>query len=220
MNLNEKVIKIKNDSKNRSLFIENHQSFIIGKVTKVTNRYISKETDDEFIIGLEAFDEAISKFDSNKGNFLPFADRVIRSRITDWLRKEKRRQEREIDLGDYDLVDTKELEYEVILKDEVFNFKNELAQFEITFDDLVTKAPKKEKTRKKVTLIGSEASKKESIVKKLFQTKKLPMKEIQSFVNTTIKVLKTHRDFIISVMVIKTKKFDLVANFLIEAEER
>ncbi|MCH4889730.1 hypothetical protein EZV73_19260 [Acidaminobacter sp. JC074] len=219
MNINEQIKEIKDDNDKRSLFIETHQPFIIGKITRTTNRYVRKETDEVFLVGLEAFNEAITRFDESKGNFLPFAGQVIQSRITDWMRKEKKRQDRETRLGDYDPVDTKDLEYEVLLKDEVFNFKNELSQFQITFDDLVTKAPKKEKTRKKVTTIGTKASQKESIVTKLFKTRKLPMKEIQSFVKTTLRILKTHRDFIISVMIIKVKKFDLVANFLIESEE-
>lgn len=217
MNINEKVNTIKTNEKDRNLFIKNHMSFVIGKVTKITGRYINKETDDAFIIGLEAFDEAITKFDSEKGNFLPFADLVIRSKVTDWLRK-KQKETLTVELDDQ-IEDKSRIEDEIILKDEVFRLKNELAQFEITFDDLVEKAPKKAKTKKKVTAIGVKASMSTSIVMKMFKMKALPMKDIQSFVDTTLRIIKTHRDFIISVIVIKAKHFDLVEKFLIDTEE-
>jgi RNA polymerase sigma factor len=220
VNLNETVKELQINNNERSQFIESHIPFIIGKVTKVTNRYISKESDDEFIIGLNAFDEAINRFDPDKGNFLPYADKVIRSRVTDFLRKEHKHHENLESINEYDVADGNDLEYDVILKDEVFRLKKELSYFGITFDDLVEKAPKKGKTLKKVTGIGRKAADEDSIVAKLFKTRKLPMTDISKLVKTTMRVLKTHRDFIISVMVIITKKFNIVGDFLLETEER
>lgn len=220
MILNTKVIRVKHDESKRNQFIEEHIPFVIGKVSKITNRYICTEEDDAFVIGLEAFDEAISRFDSDKGNFLPFAEQVIRSRVTDWMRKEKRLRDRTTTIQQKEISDSSDLEYEFILRDEIFNLKKELAMFNVTFDDLVEKAPKKRKTLRKVTGIGKEASNSKSIVKKLFATRKLPMKDISDYVEVTLRIIKTHRDFIISVMVIKIKKFNLVDNFLIETEER
>jgi RNA polymerase sigma factor len=219
MNLNEKVSYIKIENKDRSLFIEEHQNFIIGKVTKITNRYISKENDEAFLIGLEAFNEAITRFESAKGNFLPFAGFVIQSRITDWMRKEKKNRERYLPLNHDEIADGGDLEFDFLLKEEVFNMKYELTQFGITFDDLVDIAPKKLKTLRKVTTIGRDASKNQMIVKTLYKTRKLPMNDISTLVRTTLKVLKTHRDFIVTVMVVITKKFEIVGSFLLETEE-
>ncbi len=52
------------------------------------------------------------------------------------------------------------------------------------------------------------------------QQKKLPMKAISTLLNVTTRILKTHRNFIVSVMVIINEKYQLINGYLLEAEDR
>ncbi len=173
MNINDKVIVLQNNEEGISQFIEEHIPFVIGKVSKATNRYIRRESDETFVVGLEAFHEAIQKYDINKGMFLSFANQVIKSRLIDWMRKEKSFNDRHVSIGDDDLRDSSDLEEEVMLKEEVYECKQKLAQFGVTFDDLVDQAPQKGKTLRKITDIGRQASKDSQIVDQLYATKKI-----------------------------------------------
>ena len=75
------------DLEERNKLIEDYIPFIIKTVSKQLNRYIETENSDEFSIGLIAFNEAIEKYNSDKGIFLKFAELVISNRIKDNLRK-------------------------------------------------------------------------------------------------------------------------------------
>ncbi|WP_425328875.1 sigma-70 family RNA polymerase sigma factor [Ruoffia tabacinasalis] len=70
--------------------IEKHYGFIIKVVSETTNRYVNVQNDDAFSIALLAFKEAVEKYDESKGSLLNFVKVVIRSRVIDYLRKEKR----------------------------------------------------------------------------------------------------------------------------------
>ncbi len=54
-------------------------------------RYLKRSvttSDDEYIIAMMAFGDAIDGYNENKGNFLGFAKTVIRNRIIDSIRRE------------------------------------------------------------------------------------------------------------------------------------
>jgi len=61
------------------------------KVTSnATGKYIDTRNSDEFSIALSAFNEAIDKFDIEKGyNFFLFSEQVIRRRLIDYSRSNK-----------------------------------------------------------------------------------------------------------------------------------
>lgn len=78
------------DKQEREKIIEEYIPFIMKTVSTVTNKYIESENSEEYSVGLEAFNEAINKYDSKSGNFISFAKIVISSRTKDYLRKTKK----------------------------------------------------------------------------------------------------------------------------------
>lgn len=88
--INERVMDIKLNSDEKNAFIEEYKPFIAAAVEKTTGRYVSYGNDEELSIGLMAFDEAIIHYDREKGNFLSFAQNIIRRRLIDYYRKEKK----------------------------------------------------------------------------------------------------------------------------------
>lgn len=221
MEINQRIMAIEADDLiHKNELIEAYIPFIIGKVSATTNRYIEKENDEEFLIGLEAFSEAMDRYDEEKGNFLGFAERVIRSRVTDWMRQQKR-QTRHVDFTDtLEVADRHRFEDEYVLKEEIFQCKKKLVMFGVSFDDLVDQAPKHKKTLVKVTSLGRAAAKEKTITDQLYKTRKLPMALMVTLLHTTKKVLKRHRNFIVTVIVVIHEDYHLIGQYLLAPEER
>lgn len=78
------------DEQIRHRLIEDYQPFIATSVSRVCKRYIDQEQDDEFSIGLIAFNEAIDSFHEGKGSsFFTFARLVISRKVIDYIRQQK-----------------------------------------------------------------------------------------------------------------------------------
>jgi len=74
----------------REEFISEYKPFILKVTSNATGKYIDTRNSDEFSIALSAFNEAIDKFDIEKGyNFFLFSEQVIRRRLIDYSRSNK-----------------------------------------------------------------------------------------------------------------------------------
>ena len=82
MKLEERVAEATNDKKLKNDLIGEYQNFILAAVSKTLKRSVTT-SDDEYIIAMMAFGDAIDGYNENKGNFLGFAKTVIRNRIID-----------------------------------------------------------------------------------------------------------------------------------------
>lgn len=61
----------------KNSFIKQHIPFIIKTVSQITGQYVTLNQN-EMSIALLAFNEAIDKYEEERGGFLPFAKVVIR----------------------------------------------------------------------------------------------------------------------------------------------
>ena len=78
--------------------IHAYKPFIAKTVSSVCRRYIY-ETDDEFSIGLIAFNEAIEKYSTERGSsLLSFSEVIIKRRVIDYIRKQSKNQHLSLDL--------------------------------------------------------------------------------------------------------------------------
>lgn len=213
--LDEKLVKSRKSKNNisRSKLIEEYMPFIIKEISKVTGRYVSYENSLELTVGLMAFDEAIDRYQTDKGSFTNFASLVISSRVKDFLRKN--------DYYKYNLPIEENEEFgEIVqfgedpLKEEVSRFNKILDSFNIDIETLVEESPTHEKTRKENIELGKNISKEKPIVKKLYKTKKLPMADIVLKFRTTKKKLKYHRNFLISVIVVFNENMSNIMEFM------
>jgi RNA polymerase sigma factor len=153
-----RVISIKDDPDQLNSFIEEYKPFIASCVQKTTGRYVEYGRDDELSIGLMAFHEAINGYDRNKGNFLAFSSQVIRRRLVDYYRKQKKysnetsiegslntEEHEEYDLSMREAIDEYDrLELERARRIELEELKKELAYWEISFSDVAQASPKQE----------------------------------------------------------------------------
>lgn len=195
--LNARISSIRDDAEETGRFVEEYKPFIASCARKVTGRYMSYDSDDELSIAMIAFVEAIRSFDSSKGNFFTFSRNVIKRRLIDYYRKEKRYRdvvplnvyaqdgETEIDLGadeaicefsDRDIAELRRVEIEELAK--------ELRQWNITYRDLAKVSPRHRKTREQCAVLAGIILSRPDMLESIMVRKYLPVSE-------TIKTAKT-----------------------------
>lgn len=220
--LNDRVIRIKASKKEKNDLIQDYKPFIAATVEKCVGRYVTYGQDDELSIGLIAFEEAINHYDANKGNFLSFAQNVIRRRIIDYYRKEKKHQEvahitelypeeeREDNL--YDYINTAQQvqgeyfqqELNELRRQEIFQLKDELQAFDLSFSDIAKSSPKHKGTKKSYMDIVRFIVDNKEITDKIKQKKYIPVAEIQLATNLPRKTVERARNYVIAAVLILT----------------
>src|SRR5699024_1279570 len=77
----------------QNFLLRSYQPFIATCVSEVCKRFIDPKKDDEFSIGLWAFNEAILSYTPDRGcSFLSFAKLVVKRKVIDYIRYIKRKQ--------------------------------------------------------------------------------------------------------------------------------
>jgi len=208
-------------AQSRNNLIESYKPFIIKQVSLVLGRYLNSEQEDALMIGMAAFNDAIGKYDSEKGTFVNFASIMIKSRVIDYLRKEQRYYAHEIleDQASTTFTQSENMHIQdVSIKDEIVEeihlFKQELALYDIQMEMLVNSAPTHSKTRYEMIILSKKISANDLIMHIITLKRHLPMQEITLTYGTTKKVLKTHRNFIIACIIVFTKPFTTMMSYL------
>lgn len=226
--INERVEKIKDDENQINIFVEEYKPFIASCVEKSVGHYVSYGHDDELSIGLIAFVEAINSYDSTKGNFLSFSQNVIKRRIIDYYRKEKKHervipineQVNEEDGEELDLTIGKSLEE--YSKEEVSEYrkleleqlKRELEEWDISFFELVNISPKHNKTRLMYSEIIKFILSRHEMVKQIKQKKYIPIAEIEKSLKIPRKKIERGRKYIIAVLIILTGDYEYIRDYV------
>ncbi|MBF8983293.1 RNA polymerase sigma-I factor [Lutibacter sp. B2] len=221
--LTKRLEKIKiGDCDERGKLIEEYIPFIIKTISNTTNKYIESENSDEYSIGIEAFNEAIDKYEFSKGSFINFAELVIKSRILDYIRKMSKHeasipmsqfQEEEIDHIEKQL-QTEDFTESFIFKHEIEEFETKLEQFNITFLDLLKEAPKHVDTRVNALRIAKYIVENEKLKEELMRKKTLPSTKLTAELGVTVKILKRSRKFIIAAVLILDSDLEQLKNYI------
>ena len=199
--------------------IDQHMPFIIKSISDVTGRYVSCENDEELSVGMLGFNEAIERYDNEKGHFLSFAKLVISSRIKNYLKGENKNQHSSLDeLVDKGLeIKDEYVEHEEdnsLLIDDINRLKMEISSFGFSLEDLVNEAPKQQATRMNAIHLSEQISKEEEFLSFMYLKKRLPIKKIVLRFQVTEKVIKRSKKFIISVVIIIDKNLSSLKNWI------
>jgi RNA polymerase sigma factor len=225
--INERVEKIKNDQQEINRFVEEYKPFIASCTEKATGRYVRYGEDDELSIALMAFVEAINSYDSSKGNFLSFAQSVIKRRIIDYYRKEKKHfnvisisdyageEDEDIDLSVNESLDRFSInqasEYRRM---EIEDLKKELAAWDISFFELTESSPKHTRTRKMCNDIIGYLLAHNDLVSTIRRKKFLPVAEIEKALRIPRKKIERSRRYIIAVIIVMTGDYQYIKDYV------
>jgi RNA polymerase sigma factor len=219
------------DLRMRNQFITDYQPYVAKVVSRFCKRYIDPSLDDEFNIGLAAFNEAINQYSTTGGSsFLGFAETVIRRRLIDYIRKEQRHSQQvpfsSFDVEDDELNVINPIENQQALdahvkqsgiearKSEINDLNRSLSEFGIRFIDLVEASPSHADSRDALFKIGKLLADNAEWMHILLIKRTLPIKEILGGVQVSRKTLERNRKFIIAVALIHEGPYPFLCEYL------
>jgi len=217
------------DQSLRNELIDSYKPFIAKTVSSVCKRYIY-ETDDEFSIGLIAFNEAIEKYSPERGkSLLSFSEVIIKRRIIDYIRKQSKNQHISIDITSPSqeedtpgnaIVNELSLDHfhkkndEVLRKEEILRFQSLLADFDVSFSDLVENAPKHADARKNAIEMAKLLVENQELKLMLLEKKRLPIKQLEKLVDVSRKTIERNRKYIIAIALILSGDFVYMKDYI------
>jgi RNA polymerase sigma factor len=210
--------------------IDSYKPFIAKIVSSVCKRYI-RESDDEFSIGLIAFNEAIEKFSSEKGrSLLSFAEVIIKRRVIDYIRKDSKENNLRLDFGQDSLneetVGGTSIENELSIehhnkkndelhrREEIVQFQQKLQSFDLSFLEIMEQSPKHADARKNAMTIAKILVESKDLSMILWEKKRLPIKELENLVHTSRKTIERNRKYIIAMAIILTGDFHYLRDYI------
>lgn len=216
----------------RDFLLEYYWNYILSIVTRMIGRPAGST--DEFSVGLQAFNEAIDRFDENKNvSFLYYAGLVINRRVIDYIRQH-RRYKAEYPFTYFEAKDDENYLDKVIseqpdlltdrleIQEEILSFKKELLSFGITFDDLVRLAPKHLDTKLLCLSAAKRLSLSKDLSDQLNNEKKLPVRELMEAFHLNRKTVENHRKYIIALYLVLNSDMEIIkgyGNFLLKRSE-
>lgn len=227
--LEERVKNIQQgDEDDKNNLIQEYIPFIKKVLVNQLGSYIQVENDDSFSVGLIAFNEAIEKYDEDRGNFLTFASMVIKSRLIDQLRKKSRRSkevfisqlQREDDKDYYteDIMGVESFEARIETKLDLASLVHNMKDFGVSLDDLIQEAPKHQDTRQTAIEIGKYVFENNGLCKRFLSTGNLPTNDIIRDLNVSRKVVQKSRKFIIAIILILNSDLDTLKGYISSSE--
>jgi RNA polymerase sigma factor len=206
--LEDRISRAKDEKDEANRLISEFKPFIASVVQKKVGRFVEYGVDEELSVGLMAFKEAIDSYDRQKSKFLSFARMVISMRLIDYYRKSKKERTVSIESSDRSDIaaDESSMEQYKIADEnekrilEIIEYRNLLKKWGISLEQLVDISPQKEDLREQYKMVARVIAGNESILKALFRTKRLPVKEIENILSIHPKKLERGRIYIIAMV--------------------
>jgi len=209
----------------KSELIKTHFPFIVHTISQVTGKYVEIENSEELSIGLLAFDEAITKYNPDRGAaFLSFARLVITSRIKDYFNKERNASKtvslEQLTEEQGEIVKHPDTDSNNDVALEIELWESIISKFGFNLEELAEDAPKHSDTRNNAIDLSEKISDDQEIVNHMYDKYKIPNAKVILRFRTTKKTLKRSRKFIIATVVILTKKLSLLKNWIYQDRKR
>ncbi|WP_315122206.1 RNA polymerase sigma-I factor [uncultured Clostridium sp.] len=229
--LEERVKDIqKGNEEDKNDLIEEYIPFIKKVISSQLGQYVEIENNDDFSIGLIAFNEAIEKYDEKRGNFLTFASVVIKSRLIDQLRSRARRP-KEVYISQLKCDDEDDDYHENVMAMDGFEGRIEtrfdiatliedMKEYGISLEDLIKEAPKHKDTRIIAISIGRYIFENDHLKEKFLKTKNLPTSDLMRELCISKKVIQRSRKFIIAIVLILESDLDTLKEYIFYSEGR
>ncbi|MCA1022643.1 RNA polymerase sigma factor SigI [Halobacillus litoralis] len=205
------------DDEARNEMLKQYQPFIAKSVSEVCKRYIDPARDDEFSIGLLAFNEAIQSYSSAKGSsFLSFARLVIKRKVIDYIRNEQKRPP--VTSLDEDFHEEEQMENPLEIsaarerhqleteawhrREEILEFQQDLKRYKLSFEELIEVSPKHRDARESAVHVARLVYDDYDLRMQVLEKGRLPIKDLVGRVDVSKKTLERNRKFIIALVLI------------------
>ena len=219
----------------REQIIKQFRPLVIKVATSLSGRYVDKSSD-EISIGMVAINQAIDSYSPQGGAaFLSYAELIIRRRLIDYYRSEKRGKKtipfsslggesqeegtsglESIELG-LALKEFQKVQEQEERREEIRAYAAKLREFGISFKELVNNSPKHEDARIRAMQVAKVLVAKEELRLYLKEKKALPLKLIEEQVPVSRKTLERQRKYIIAITLILTGDYRYLQEYISKA---
>ncbi|WP_176555781.1 RNA polymerase sigma factor SigI [Virgibacillus ndiopensis] len=218
----------KGDEITQNYLLKTYQPFIAKCVSEVCKRYIDPMKDDEFSIGLSAFNEAILSYSSERGSsFLSFAKLVVKRKVIDYIRYVQKTpvaasldetyDEEQME-NPTEIVAVKEIyqqEQEAwYRREEIADFKEKLKAYKLTLAELTEASPKHRDARDSAVLTARILFNDVNLREFVHRKKKLPIKELVKKVEVSKKTLERNRKYILAIFIVLSEDYVYLKDYL------
>ena len=217
------------DERKREELIRGHEQTILRTASSACHRYVNK-SDDEWSIALCAFSKAVDVYTAEKGDFLPFAQMLVKRDLIDYYRSQKNTL-REVTVAPHVLEGGGEPEedpsgvYLAVVKnsqeasdrslrDEILAANELLSDYGFRFFDLTECSPQQDKTRKECAVAIRFMLTDSTLFAALEKTRKLPIKALAAASGVSRKTLDRYRKYIIMAVLILDGDYPQLAEYL------
>ncbi len=227
--MNQTAISAASNAYQREELIRSQETMILRTASSVSHGYVDK-SDDEWSVALCAFSRAIDLYTPEKGDFLPFAQMLIKRSLIDAYRVQKKTKN-EI------LVDPRVLEGEgepeedtdgaylaVIknsreacdhsLRDEILAANELLSAYGFCFFDLTECSPRQDKTRQDCAAAIRTMLTDTALYASLEKSRKLPVRDLAAASGVSRKTLDRYRKYIIMAVLVLDGDYPQIAEYL------
>lgn len=227
--IDESALRAASDERLFSDLVKNKKSFIIGCASKSARKFIS-ESDDEWSVALIAFSDAVKTYSESRGGFLPYAEMIIRSRIIDYYRTERKHDAEFSVSPDVFNCETEENDENLSIKiavaerlvthernsvkDEIEAITTVFKEYGFSFYDLADCSPKSQKTKNACRQAVLYILENENIIKEIKTSRQLPIKKILNDTKLPRKLIERHRRYIIAAAEILSGKYPCLAEYV------
>ncbi|MGI6085892.1 MAG: sigma factor [Acetivibrionales bacterium] len=225
--IDESAIKAQNNKDFLEVFICEYEPFIMHLSYKILGKYIHR-SDDQWSVSLSAFNEAVKSYSFEKGSFISFAEKVIRRRLYDYIRKQSSHSP-EVLVNPHVFENNAEEEQAAIAHEimgkvavtpnndarlEIEELAQTLLEYGFSFSDLVSVSPKAVKTKIACAKAIIFVAKRPILLNELKSTKYLPIKIITENLNIPRKIIERHRKYIIAGIEITSGNYPILSDYL------
>lgn len=215
----------------RNDLLRAYAPFVLRVTSSSAKRYIHKEQDDEYSIGLAAMNEAIDRFQGRHNvSFLHFAETVIKRRLIDYFRSQRARNQArswsEFDVQDEDdnVVNYAEVESAVSAHaleteraarvEEIGLYAEELANYGLSFAELTEVSPKHADARQNAMDVARLIAEDDYLRAYVLERKSLPLKELVKQAEVSRKTLERQRKYILAIVVLLCGDYEYLRDYI------
>ena len=233
--IGERVRAVRGDARKADDLVRDYLPFIRSETAKFLSRPPIDGVDDELGIAMFAFHEAALAYDRDRGAFMAFASRIIRNRLIDFKRRE-RRHDQVISLDQPDRSDEDDRErtlldrvdsgtdeigehhHRIATRQEVRDFVAVLASHGLDPAEIAQNCPKQERTLAACRHALACARGNPELLEQVENTGKLPLAALAEGAGVERKTLERHRKYLMALLLAYTNGFDIIRGHLVHLD--
>ena len=229
----EQVYAAKESVQAADQLIGDYLPFIRAETAKFLKRPPEEGRDDELSIAMIAFHEAIGGYAKHRGSFLKYASMLIRSRLIDYARKERRHRqtvsldapaagEESASLGETlpeERDHPEESAHRQATRQEIEELSRQMESFGVSLSDVADNCPKQQRTLQACRKALAYARENSWLLEELVHGKKLPLAKLSDGSGVERKTLERHRKYLVALLLIYTNGYEIIRGHLARVME-